>query len=102
MKTTFEELKAELLLKAKNKNACESGYSQAEKCETEKELVQVIVDNFGWVWDNKIITIEDLNKFNSDLLQSVGIFINKVCYSLIKNYLQLMLQLGTNKTDLRN
>jgi hypothetical protein len=76
MKTTFEELKAELLLKAKNNNACESGYTQAENCKTKKELVQVIANYFNWVWETKTITIEDLNKFNSDLLQSIGIFIN--------------------------
>ena len=76
MKTTFEELKAELLLKAKNNKACESGYSRAEKCETEEELLQVIADNFSWVWRNKTITIKDLNKFDSGLLQSIGIFAN--------------------------
>ena len=76
MKTTFEELKAELLLKAKNNNACQSGYIQAEKCETKKELVQVIADNFVWIWQSKTMTIEDLNKFDSELLQSVGIFAN--------------------------
>ena len=76
MKKTFEELKAELLLKAKNNNACQSGYSQAEKCKTEKELLQVIADNFYWIWQSKTMTIEDLNKFDSELLQSVGIFAN--------------------------
>ena len=76
MKTTFKELKAELLLKAKNNNACLSGYTQSEKCETEKELVQVIADNFNWIWQTKTMTIEDLNKFDSGLLQSVGIFAN--------------------------
>ena len=76
MKKSFEELKAELLLKAKNNNACESGYSRAEKCETEEELLQVIADNFSWVWRNKTITIKDLNKFDSGLLQSIGIFAN--------------------------
>ena len=76
MKKSFEELKAELLLKAKNNNACRSGYEQAEKCKTEKELLQVIAENFYWVWKSKTITIEDLNKFDSELLQSVGIFAN--------------------------
>ena len=76
METKFEKLKAELLLKAKNNNACESGYRQAEKCKTENELAQVIADNFNWVWSSKTITLEDLNKLDSELLQSVGIFAN--------------------------
>jgi len=76
METIFKELKAELLLKAKNNNACKSGYEQAEKCETEKELLQVIADNFCWIWTSKTMTIEDLNRFDSELLQSVGIFAN--------------------------
>ena len=76
METIFKELKAELLLKAKNNNACKSGYEQAEKCESEKELLQVIADNFYWIWQSKTMTIEDLNRFDSELLQSVGIFAN--------------------------
>ncbi len=76
LKTNFKELKAELLLKAKNNNACKSGYFQAEKCETEKELIQVIAENFKWIWKTNTMTIEDLNKFDSELLQSVGIFAN--------------------------
>ena len=76
METIFKELKAELLLKAKNNNACKSGYEQAEKCKTKKELLQVIADNFYWIWTSKTMTIEDLNRFDSELLQSVGIFAN--------------------------
>jgi len=76
METKFEKLKAELLLKAKNNNACQRGYIQAEKCKTENELAQVIADNFNWVWSSKTITLEDLNKLDSELLQSVGIFAN--------------------------
>ena len=94
MKTTFEKLKAELLLKAKNNDACQSGYSQAEICETEKELLQVIADNFNWVWQTKTITIEDLNKFDSDLLQSAGIFVNYK--GSIKSDLGKLIILGTS------
>jgi len=93
MKTTFEELKAELLLKAKSRNACKSGYTQAEKCETEKELLQVIADNFHWVWQTKTMTIEDLNKFGSDLLQSAGIFVNYE--KNIKSDLNKLILVGT-------
>ena len=94
MKTTFEELKAELLLKAKNNNACQSGYIQAEKCETKKELVQVIADNFVWIWQSKTMTIEDLNKFDSELLQSVGIFANYE--GIIKSNLNRFIIVGTS------
>ena len=93
METKFEKLKAELLLKAKKNNACESGYTQAEKCETEKELLQVIADNFNWIWQTKTMAIEDLNKFGSDLLQSAGIFVNYE--KNIKSDLNKLILVGT-------
>jgi len=96
MESKFEKLKAELLLKAKNNNACESGYRQAEKCKTENELAQVIADNFNWVWSSKTITLEDLNKLDSELLQSVGIFANYE--GRIESDINRLIIVGTSST----
>ena len=40
--TQFEELKNELLEKAKAAGACDEGYKSAENAENEKELLDVI------------------------------------------------------------
>jgi hypothetical protein len=55
---TFEELKTELLEKAKAANACEDQYSMAKKSATDTELLAVVYDNIIWCINNKCITNE--------------------------------------------
>jgi uncharacterized protein (TIGR02145 family) len=69
---TFQQLKTELLLRAKRRNACVAGYDMGLASETKSDLAKTIMINWKWVMlDKKLIdesyllehfTIEELAK----------------------------------------
>ena len=74
-KTDFEDIKAEILNRAKAAKACTEQYSRAYKSETLQELCSVIKDNFNWCFNNKVITSNLLMQYREDFAQN-DIFIN--------------------------
>ena len=74
-KTDFEDIKAEILNRAKAAKACTEQYSRAYKSETLQELCSVIKDNFNWYFNNKVITSNLLMQYREDFAQN-DIFIN--------------------------
>ena len=59
----FEELKCEILKRAKEEGACKDEYKRAYKSDTIEELIEVIKDNLSWNNDHDILTIELANKY---------------------------------------
>ena len=74
-KTDFEDIKAEILNRAKAAKACTEQYRRAYKSETLQELCSVIKDNFNWCFNNKVITSDLLMQYREDFAQN-DIFIN--------------------------
>ena len=74
-KTDFEDIKAEILNRAKAAKACTEQYRRAYKSETLQELCSVIKDNFNWCFNNKVITSNLLMQYREDFAQN-DIFIN--------------------------
>ena len=74
-KTDFEDIKAEILNRAKAAKACTEQYSRAYKSETLQELCSVIKDNFNWCFNNKVITSNLLMQYRENFAQN-DIFIN--------------------------
>ena len=62
MKKTFEELKSELLVKAKEAKACADQYKRALSATTPEELLKVVYENLGWCIGAKCITNEWLDR----------------------------------------
>ena len=65
-KERFDALKAEILKRAKEKQACKGEYSRALKSNTYQELLQVVKDNFGWASTNKIIDAELIGEYKQE------------------------------------
>ena len=75
-KSRFETFKEKLLNDAKLQDACSEQFERAENAENERDLLEVIRDNMSWCYRTaKIITIEDLNSFGTELLNASGIYI---------------------------
>ena len=74
-KTDFEDIKAEILNRAKAAKAYTEQYRRACKSETLQELCSVIKDNFNWCFNNKVITSNLLMQYREDFAQN-DIFIN--------------------------
>jgi hypothetical protein len=70
---TFEELKTELLEKAKKANACRDQYFRVVKSETDAELLTVVADNIQWCIINQCITNEWLESFNKEVALKAGV-----------------------------
>ena len=73
---TFEELKEELLTRAKNAGACQPGYAMGLRSNTKADLLKVITENWFWVLrDAKIIDAEYLeDNFTEEELSQAGIY----------------------------
>ena len=73
---TFEELKEELLTRAKNAGACQSGYTMGLRSNTKADLLKAITKNWFWVLrDAKIIDAEYLeDNFTEEELSQAGIY----------------------------
>ena len=73
---TFEKLKEELLTRAKNAGACQSGYAMGLRSNTKADLLKAITENWFWVLrDAKIIDAEYLeDNFTEEELSQAGIY----------------------------
>jgi hypothetical protein len=69
----FQELKEELLVKAKEANACSSEYRRAYGSETQEQLLKVVYDNLSWCFDHKIISDEYFSKFDQEIFLKSGL-----------------------------
>ena len=76
---TFEELKKELLIRAKNAGACQLGYAMGLRSNTRADLLKAITDNWFWVLrDAKIVDARYLeDNFTEEELSNAGIYTKK-------------------------
>ena len=66
MKQNFENLKNEILRRAKKANACTVQYKRVYTADTLQELMQVVKDNFYWSCRNKVIDVELIDKYKDE------------------------------------
>ena len=73
---TFEELKEELLTRAKNADACQPGYAMGLRSNTKADLLKAITENWFWVLvEAKIVDAEYLeDNFTEEELSQAGIY----------------------------
>ena len=76
---TFEELKEELLNRAKNTSACQKGYRMGLDAQSKSDLLKAITANWFWVLrDSKIIDAIYLEEnFTEEDLTEAGIYTQK-------------------------
>ena len=76
----FEELKEDLLTRAKNAGACQRGYAMGLRSETKADLLMAITENWFWVFrDEKIVDAEYLeDNFTEEELLQAGIYIRGI------------------------
>ncbi|MFK2002458.1 hypothetical protein ACIXIY_19920 [Bacteroides fragilis] len=76
----FEELKGDLLTRAKNAGACQRGYAMGLRSETKADLLMAITENWFWVFrDEKIVDAEYLeDNFTEKELLQAGIYIRGI------------------------
>ena len=76
---TFEELKEELLNRAKNANACQNGYKMGLDAKNKADLLKAITANWLWVLrDARIVDAIYLEEnFTEEELSEAGIYIRK-------------------------
>ena len=76
----FEELKEDLLTRAKNAGACQIGYAMGLRSETKADLLKAITENWFWVFsDKKIVDAEYLeDNFTEEELLQAGIYIRGI------------------------
>ena len=77
---TFEEIKEELLHRAKEAGACADGYRMGLEAENKADLLKAITENWRWVFVSaKIINAEYLeNNFTEAELNEAGIYISGI------------------------
>ena len=73
---TFEELKEELLIRAKNAGACQDGYAMGLRSNTKSDLLKAITENWFWVLRSaKIVDAKYLeDNFTEEELSEAGIY----------------------------
>ena len=83
---TFEELKEELLHRAKEAGACTAGYKMGLEANNKADLLKAITENWWWVFVSaKIINVEYLEtNFTEDELNEAGIYTRGVHEARIK------------------
>ena len=76
---TFEELKEELLNRAKNANACQNGYKMRLDAKNKADLLKAITANWFWVLiDARIVDAIYLEEnFTEEELSEAGIYTRK-------------------------
>ncbi|MBR1378002.1 MAG: hypothetical protein IJ557_02610 [Bacteroidaceae bacterium] len=62
----FEELKQELLKRAKDAGACKDQYARAYSAQTLKQLMEVCRDNFLWACNNKVLDIDIIAQYHDE------------------------------------
>lgn len=73
---TFEEVRQEVLKLAKQANACDYGYEQAENAKSHGELIKLIKGYISWCIKHKVATAKNLKKwFGFEFLKENNIYI---------------------------
>ena len=85
---TFEELKEDLLERAKKHNACQDGYRMWLNAKSKQDLLKAITDNWDWVLNaSKMIDANYLeNNFSEEELAEAGIYTRKEHISNAKSF----------------
>ena len=85
---TFEELKEDLLERAKKHNACQDGYRMGLNAKSKQDLLKAITDNWYWVLSvSKMIDANYLeNNFSEEELAEDGIYTRKEHLSNAKSF----------------
>ena len=85
---TFEELKEDLLERAKKHNACQDGYRMELNAKSKQDLLKAITDNWYWVLSvSKMIDANYLeNNFSEEELAEAGIYTRKEHLSNAKSF----------------
>lgn len=72
---TFEELKEELLQRAKDADACQEGYAMGLRSTSRQDLLEAITKNWHWVFKNRVVDAEYLEEnFTGEELSEAGIY----------------------------
>lgn len=66
METNFNEIKQEILCRAKKANACKPEYSRVCVAGNLFELSQVIKDNFDWACIQGVLTVDLIEQYKED------------------------------------
>ena len=76
---TFEEIKEELLLRAKKAGACQIGYAMGLRSQSKADILKAITDNWFWVLRTaRIVDAEYLeDNFAEEDLAEAGIYTQK-------------------------
>ena len=85
---TFEELKEDLLERAKKHQACQDGYSMGLNAKSKQDLLKAITDNWHWVLrTSKMIDANYLEEnFTEEELTEAGIYTRKEHTSNAKSF----------------
>lgn len=85
---TFEELKKDLLERAKKHHACQDGYSMGLNAKSKQDLLKAITNNWYWVLStSKMIDANYLEKnFTEEELTEAGIYTRKEHTSNAKSF----------------
>ena len=85
---TFEELKKDLLERAKKHNACQDGYRMGLNAKSKQDLLKAITNNWYWVLSaSKMIDANYLeNNFSEEELAEAGIYTRKEHTSNAKSF----------------
>lgn len=76
---TFEEIKEELLLRAKKAGDCQIGYAMGLRSQCKADILKAITDNWSWVLRTaRIVDAEYLeDNFDEEDLAEAGIYTQK-------------------------
>ncbi len=76
---TFEEIKEELLLRAKKARACQAGYTMGLRSKSKADILKVITDNWFWLLQTtRIVDTKYLeDNFTEEELAEAGIYTQK-------------------------
>ena len=66
MESNFNEIKQEILRRAKKASACKSEYGRAYAAENLSEQSQVIKDNFDWACIYGVLTVDLIERYKED------------------------------------
>ena len=85
---TFEELKEDLLERAKKHHACQDGYSMGLNAKSKQDLLKAITNNWYWVLStSKMIDANYLEEnFTEEELTEAGIYTRKEHTSNAKSF----------------
>ena len=85
---TFEELKEDLLERAKKHHACQDGYRIGLNAKSKKDLLEAITSNWFWVFrTSKMIDANYLeDNFSEEELSEAGIYTRKEHTSNAKSF----------------